>query len=186
MSIYTRRGDEGETSLADGSRVSKAHERVEAYGAIDEANCIVGLARSSNSDPQLEAILAFVQHRLFNCSSSLAHPMPSDSAPASVTYEDVQALEAWIDHFDSQSGRLTGFVLPSGTELSARLQCARAVLRRAERRIVPLRSNESVEPAVQAFINRASDLLFAAARHANTLEAEPEEVWDVDAPRPTI
>lgn len=185
MSIYTGRGDEGQTSLGDGSRVSKDSARVEAYGAIDEANCLVGLARSANSDAQLDGVLAFVQHRLFNCSSCLASPETGRTTAPSITEADVRTLEEWIDRFEAGSGPLKGFVLPSGTETSTRLQCARAVLRRSERRLVTLGSTDHVEQVVRAFVNRASDLLFAAARHANVIEAHAEEVWDANAPRPT-
>jgi len=184
MSIYTRRGDSGETSLADGSRVRKDSARVEAYGTVDEANSAIGLARAVPVDERLDGVLRFAQHRLFNCSASLA--APGGSAVA-VTAEDVAALEAAIDGFEAATGAPGGFVIEGGCEAAARLQVARAVVRRAERRVATLAASEPVDPQVTAFINRLSDALFAGARYANALTGTAEELWSRDAtPEPEI
>ena len=187
MTIYTRRGDEGNTSLADGARVSKASARVEAYGTVDEANSAVGFARAAVTDAALDDVLHFVQQRLFNCSSSMA--MPAGHATANTPHidvADVAFLEHAIDVFQERAGDLNHFVLEAGGEATTRLHVARAIMRRAERRVVALSAEEPVDEQVRAFVNRCSDLLFAAARYAATLEGATEEQWDQHAPRPTL
>ncbi|PKQ15512.1 MAG: ATP:cob(I)alamin adenosyltransferase [Actinobacteria bacterium HGW-Actinobacteria-7] len=185
MTIYTRRGDHGQTSLADGTRVSKTAARVEAYGAVDEANSAIGFARAALDDPYLDEILHFVQQRLFNCSSSLAFPGASEPAPT-IDPEDVAFLERAIDACQARTGELTQFLLEAGAESACRLHVARAIMRRAERRIYSLDAEEPVAKQVLAFINRSSDLLFAAARYCNATEDVPEETWDRDAARPAL
>lgn len=180
MSIYTRRGDSGETSLADGSRVPKDSQRLEAYGALDELCSIIGIARSAIADPGLDGAVSWAQQRLFNCSASLA----GAKSGAPVSAEDVNALEGAIDHFESATGPLRSFIVQSGSESAVLLQAARAVARRAERRIVALSHTEKVDPVVMAFVNRLSDFLFAAARYANHLAGEVEAEWDPSAPAP--
>lgn len=185
MSIYTRRGDHGETSLADGSRVRKDSARVEAYGAVDEANSCIGLARAGVSDPMLAEVLRFAQQRLFNCAAALATPASPTSGPPRITVEDVAVLETSVDRLEALTGTPGGFVLEGGSEASARLHIARAILRRAERRAVTLAADEPVDAVLLAFLNRLSDTLFAAARYANVIAGVPEEPWDPNAPRPT-
>jgi len=187
MTIYTRRGDEGHTSLVDGSRVSKASVRVEAYGTVDEANSAVGFARAAVTDKLLDDVLHFVQQRLFNCSSSLATPGGSAGANTPcLDVADVAVLERAIDLFQERAGDLQHFILEAGGEDASRLQLARAIMRRAERRVVALAAEEAVDDQVRAFVNRCSDLLFAAARYANALAGSAEERWDSHAPRPSI
>lgn len=185
MTIYTRRGDTGTTSLVGGERVSKASARVEAYGTVDEANSAVGLARCAVSDPVLDDVLHFIQQRLFNCSSSIATPAEhaSEKTPG-ISAEDVTALEHAVDRFEATSGAADGFVLESGCEAAARLHVARATMRRAERRVVALTVEEPVDEDVLKFINRCSDTLFAAARYANSIEDIADEAWDPATPRP--
>jgi cob(I)alamin adenosyltransferase len=172
--IYTRTGDDGTTSLADGTRVAKDSARVELFGAIDEANCHVGLARVHVVDSDLDEVLAFLQHRLLNCSACLATSEPTTDMPH-VGAADVAALEAAIDRYAQRVGPFAGFMLPGCDEVSARLHVARAVTRRAERRAVTLVEHERVPPEVLAFLNRASDLLYVAARYAG---AGAECSWD--------
>jgi cob(I)alamin adenosyltransferase len=182
-SIYTRKGDDGTTSLPDGTRVSKDDLRVEAYGALDEANCRIGMARPALVDNDMEAILTFIQQRLFNCAASLSWKGGQGSVTPKVTAEDVAALEKAIDLYSDRMPHSEGFVLPGADEASARLHVARASMRRAERTLVKLRSVQEVDPQVLAFVNRASDLLFVAARNASfggTL------LWDPDAPPPDL
>lgn len=187
MTIYTRAGDRGKTSLFSGERVSKASERVEAYGTVDEANSAVGLARAAVTDPALDSVLHFVQQRLFNCSSSLATPPEAVTARTPVIdAEDIALLERAIDGFEERTGPLTHFVLEAGSEAGARLHVARAIMRRAERRIVALAEVATVDTNVLGFVNRASDLLFAAARYATALDPAPEEPWDPEAARPAL
>lgn len=187
MTIYTRRGDRGETSLVDGTRVSKSSPRVEAYGTVDEANSAVGLARAAVSDPTLDAVLAFAQQRLFNCSSSLATPAESrtDRTPT-LSPADVSYLENAIDLFQARAGELDHFIVEGGSEAACRLQLARAVTRRAERRVRALAECEDIDVQVLAFVNRLSDVLFAASRYANTLDGAAEERWDPSYQAPTL
>ena len=185
-SIYTRTGDEGQTSLADGTRVEKIAARVEAYGTVDEANSWVGAARAFCDDPLLDQVLELVQHRLYNCSSNTATPPGGSLEPVTVCEDDVAFLEQAIDRFEERSGPITGFVLPGGTRAAGLLHVARTVCRRAERTLWILARTEDVDPAVLQFVNRASDLLFAAARYANSIETGADVMWDADLPRPVV
>lgn len=190
MPLYTRTGDDGHTSLGDGTRVPKTSLRVEAYGTVDEACCAVGLARAAVSDPPLQSDLRFLQQRLMSCASVLASPARAalmDAATShapTITAADVAALEAAIDRWAELDGPWRGFVLPSGCEAAVRLHFARAVTRRAERRVDALAAAEPVPAHVSAFLNRASDLLFATARAANEIEDADEEPWDPAANTP--
>lgn len=179
-SIYTRGGDGGTTSLADGTRVPKDDLSVEAFGAIDEANCHVGLARAAVVNSDLDDILVFIQQRLYNCTACLASPK-GEASPPRITGDDVAALEAAIDRLALRVSPLTGFVLPGCDEAGARLHIARAVMRRAERVTVALSHVRPVDSAILAFLNRASDLLFMAARYEG---AGNECLWDPEAPTP--
>jgi cob(I)alamin adenosyltransferase len=184
--IYTRTGDKGSTSLVDGSRVAKDSLRVEAYGTIDEANSWVGRALAGVADPVLSEPLTFLQHRLYNCSSNVAVPPGADGVvPTKISAEDVAYLEACIDRFEQRSGPMKCFVLPGGTEEAGRLHVARTVCRRAERRLMTLGGTEAVDPQVLKFINRASDVLFAAARYANATLGEGDVPWNKDLPEPS-
>jgi len=183
MGIYTRRGDAGETGLTDGTRVSKASARVEAYGTIDEAASAIGLARQAVDDESLDATLRFAQQRLFNCSSALANPSTDD---ATVSAADVAFLEAAIDRFGEAAGDWRGFTLASGGEAATRLQLARTVTRRAERCIVALAAETPVAAEILAFVNRLSDLLFAAAGAASTAAGIEPDLWDREAAPPSL
>lgn len=184
--IYTRDGDEGETSLANGARVSKNSARVAAYGAIDEASSHVGLVRAAlevavPEEATLDRMLDFVQHRLFNCAGRLA--MPDESAnerTPDITPEDIATLESFIDSLSAETGEFEHFVLPSGCELAVRLHVARTVVRRAELAILALADVEPVDRDVLAFVNRLSDLLFAMARYANLRFQGGDVFWDPD------
>jgi cob(I)alamin adenosyltransferase len=170
--IYTRTGDDGTTSLPGGARVPKTDALIEAFGALDEANSHIGLARLDVLDSEMDTVLGFVQQRLFNCAAALG------GAAVGVDADDIAALERAIDRYTARIGGFDGFVLPGADESAARLHVARAVLRRAERAVV---SAGSASADVLAFINRASDLLYVAARFA---AGGSEARWDADAPRP--
>lgn len=185
-SIYTRTGDKGQTSLADGSRVDKIAARVEAYGTVDEANSWVGAARAFSGDPLLDRVLELVQHRLYNCSSNTATPPGGELAPVAVGDDDVAFLERAIDRLEQRSGPITSFVLPGGGRTAGLLHVARTVCRRAERALWYLAQTEAVDPVVLQFVNRASDLLFAAARYANAVESGGDVAWDKALPVPEI
>lgn len=181
--IYTRKGDAGETSLSDGSRVPKYSVRVEAYGTVDEANSAIGLARCA-LDPsearlkQLDETLAFVQHRLMNCASMLATPPGVACKVPEIAPADVARLEWAIDEMTSVAGELSHFVLPAGCEAACRLHVARTVARRAERHVAELAATDHVDAQLRAFVNRTSDLLFSAARYVNAVCAAGDVPWD--------
>ncbi|GAC1331038.1 MAG: cob(I)yrinic acid a,c-diamide adenosyltransferase [Beijerinckiaceae bacterium] len=170
--IYTRTGDDGTTGLGTGERRRKDDLRIEAYGTVDETNAAVGLARLStvNSDPDLDAMLARIQNDLFDLGADLCTP-PSDKPlgyePLRIAQDQVDRLESEIDRLNGPLEPLRSFVLPAGTPAAAALHLARTVSRRAERLIVALAAVEPVgEPALR-YVNRLSDFLFVASRHAN-------------------
>jgi cob(I)alamin adenosyltransferase len=168
--IYTRKGDDGTTGLADGARRSKCDRRVEAYGAVDESNCVIGVARLSTRDlPELDAALARIQNDLFDLGADLATPGEKTGEEAlRVVSGQVERLEREIDALNARLAPLSSFVLPGGAPAAAGLHHARAVTRRAERRIAALRqAGETVGDPALAYVNRLSDFLFVAARVAN-------------------
>ena len=182
--IYTRTGDDGTTGLGDGERRPKFDARVAAYGEVDETNCAIGLARVASreaGDPRLAAIdatLARVQNDLFDLGADLCAPpakgeadAPAPRAPLRVARIQVERLEREIDALNVELQPLRSFVLPGGTSAAAALHQARAICRRAERRIVALAAipGEAVGAPALSYINRLSDYLFVAARYANDL-----------------
>lgn len=169
--IYTRGGDKGMTSLGNGERVPKHDLRVEAYGAIDEANAVLGLARLHTAGTDLDAMLSRIQNDLFDLGADLSTPEDEEESrrrPAlRVAQVQVDRLEAEIDAMNARLAPLTSFVLPGGSPAAAYLHLARTVVRRAERLVTALQDAEPINPAALAYINRLSDHLFVAARHAN-------------------
>src|SRR5579862_77035 len=167
--IYTRTGDEGKTSLGDGSRLPKFHLRVTAYGGIDEANSVIGLANLHVEDREISHLLKHIQNDLFDVGADLCRPeRPGAERPLlRITEEQVTWLENQIDRFNAELEPLTSFVLPGGSAASSHLHHARTVTRRAERDVVRLFSDEPVNPAVLQYVNRLSDLLFVLARYLN-------------------
>jgi len=171
--IYTRTGDDGTTGLVDGSRLPKHHARMEAIGAVDEANCAIGLAVVALGDDPTGAVLRRVQNDLFDLGADLATPLADggDFAPSEMVLRMVESQTAWlesaIDDSNERLEPLTSFILPGGSEAAARLHIARASARRAERSVVAMAAEVPVNPAASAYINRLSDLLFVLARLAN-------------------
>lgn len=178
MKIYTRTGDAGETSLFDGTRVAKHDPRVEAYGEVDETNAWLGFARASGLDPAMAEEVVHLQRDLFALGAQLADPAAKIAGrvtKAFVRDADVERLERLIDRLDAELPPLGHFILAGGTAAGAALHVARAVCRRAERRIVAL--DPPVDPVLIRYINRLSDLLFVLARVANHRGGVPEVVW---------
>jgi cob(I)alamin adenosyltransferase len=173
--IYTRAGDKGSTRLASGAPVPKWSLRVEAYGAVDETNSAIGVARlATASDLVLDPLLARVQHDLFDLGADLATPetpAPRAQSPRTealrIQHAQVERLEREIDMLNGDLAPLTSFVLPGGSPAAAHLHMARTICRRAERLIAHLASKETVNPDALSYANRLSDLLFVAARWAN-------------------
>jgi cob(I)alamin adenosyltransferase len=179
MRIYTRTGDAGETALFDGTRVSKAEPRVEAYGAVDELNAWLGLVLSHDPGPDLAGMLEQIQGDLMALGAMLADPKHRIAArveKAALATDDVARLERWIDALDGRLPPLRRFVLPGGSNAGSLLHLSRTVCRRAERRIVSLGSAE-VDPIAVTYVNRLSDLLFVMARAANARAGVTETEW---------
>ena len=168
--IYTRTGDDGTTGLVDGSRLPKHAARMEAIGAVDEANSALGLALCALGDAPHAASLARIQNDLFDLGADLATP-GEDFTPGEMTLRIVPVQVDWledaIDAVNAGLQPLASFILPGGSEAAARIHVARASARAAERRAVALAAEEPVNPAALAYLNRLSDYLFVLARAAN-------------------
>jgi cob(I)alamin adenosyltransferase len=167
--IYTRGGDAGQTSLGDGSRVSKLDPLVRAFGAVDELNSVVGWANVEAREPRLERI----QNELFDVGADLSVPFEEGDGRLRVTQTDVERLERDCDDANADLPELRSFVLPGGSEAAARLHVARAVARRVEREVLAVAQERAINPAVPVYLNRLSDLLFILARAANAGGGEP-------------
>jgi cob(I)alamin adenosyltransferase len=172
--IYTKTGDRGETGLRGGQRVPKNHVRVEACGAIDEANALLGVVVSQLTDPRLQSTLEHIQGMLFEAGAVMAdlhvrHHRPDDG--------DVTELELAIDELTSHLPPLTAFILPGGTQTAALVHLARTVVRRAERRCVTVSQHQDVPDAVIRYLNRLSDYLFTLARFINHTHSIQEKQW---------
>jgi len=168
--IYTRGGDKGDTSLGDGSRVPKDDLRVDAYGTVDEANATIGLARMDCAGLSgLETMLGRIQNDLFDLGADLCVPggTPKDEGALRIVQSQIDRLESEIDQMNDKLAPLQSFVLPGGVPAAAHLHLARTTVRRAERLVCALAREESVNPLAIAYLNRLSDHLFVAARHAN-------------------
>jgi cob(I)alamin adenosyltransferase len=176
--LYTRTGDAGETSLFDGTRVSKDDPRIEAYGNVDELSAVLGLARSAGLPADLDEIVIRVQRDLFALGARLADPAHKIAArvsKADVREEDVARLEGCIDRLEAETPPLRRFILAGGSPAGATLHVARTVCRRVERCIVGL--VPPPEPVVVRYVNRLSDLLFAMARAVNHRAGLAEVEW---------
>ncbi len=179
MKIYTKTGDSGETGLFGGARVSKDAARVEAYGAVDELNAVVGLVRSEGLDDDLDALLEAIQSELFDVGGELASmPDKQDKLTVPLIGEaEIGELERAIDRADSELPPLSTFVLPGGTRAASLMHQARTVCRRAERRVVTLRGGEEVRGDVVRYLNRLSDLFFTLARLVNHRANVADTPW---------
>ena len=181
--IYTRGGDGGQTSLGGGARVAKHDARIGAFGAVDEANAAVGLARLHATGEAAE-MLARIQDDLFDLGADLSHPhREGDEAGLRIVQGQVDRLETEIDAMNGQLSELTSFVLPGGTPASAHLHLARTIARRAERAIAALAERDPVNPLALKFANRLSDHLFVLGRFLNEKGAN-DVLWRPGANRP--
>jgi len=171
--IYTRTGDDGTTGLGTGERVRKDSARVEAYGTVDELNCCIGLVLAS---PDLSSLISdslqAIQHRLFDLGGELAVPGRNV-----VIAEDTTGLENLLDTLNADLPALKDFVLPGGTPAAAACHLARAVCRRAERRLLRLQLTETINPEALCYLNRLSDLLFVMSRVLCRASGGTEIIW---------
>jgi len=170
--IYTRTGDKGTTGLGDGSRVDKDSLRVEAYGTVDELNSAVGLVLAADLPARVRSCLTLAQHELFDLGGELC-------MPGTMLIPDayVERLEQELDEFNGDLPPLKDFILPGGSESAARCHLARTVARRAERRVISLAHNETVNEATIRYLNRLSDLLFVIARVLARSDGGSEVLW---------
>lgn len=170
--IYTRTGDKGITGLGNGERVAKDCFRIEAIGAVDELNCAVGRVLAHDLREAMRTALQDVQHKLFNLGGELSIP-----GHRAVQTADVENLEATLNEFNAQLPPLKEFILPGGGRAAADCHMARAICRRAERRVVSLAREEEMSETVQVYVNRLSDLLFVLCRILARDEGGIEVLW---------
>ncbi|RYG48405.1 cob(I)yrinic acid a,c-diamide adenosyltransferase [bacterium] len=180
MRIYTRTGDDGTTGLIGGSRVGKDDAIILAVGAIDEANAAIGVARAAGAG-ELDSTLAEAQRHLFSLGAEIATPdgrEPTTTVPP----EAAARLEAEMDRMTAELPPLKAFILPGGCATSAALHSARTVVRRAETALTSLSRQKAVQSESSAYLNRLSDWLFTAARHANHRLGVDDVEWHPTKP----
>ncbi len=168
--IYTKSGDQGDTGLGDGTRVSKDHPRVAAYGSVDELNAVLGLLVSHFPQAAESELIRSIQNDLFDVGADLCLPQSADEKPGAhlrVRAEQAERLERAIDRLNANLAPLKSFILPGGQAAAAWCHLARTVCRRAERDVVTLSREETINPQVVVYLNRLSDLLFVLARIYN-------------------
>ena len=177
--VYTRGGDMGKTSLVGGQRVSKASERLEAYGTVDELSSHLGLLVLLLPDGDDKAMIMRIQNCLFNVCTNLATDQEQTTlSPSAYLPEgEIELVEQKIDEIMKLLPEKQGFVLPGGTKEAAQAHVCRTVCRRAERRIVALSEEADVSPEVQQYINRLSDYLFVLAKKLNFIAGKQEKIW---------
>ena len=169
--VYTKRGDKGETDLLGGSAARKDSLKVESYGCIDETSSFIGLARYYTKNKVIKERLKEIQNKLlvlggFLASDDKGKEMMKDQ----IKEEDIKLLEEYIDEYNQELPPLTHFILPGDDEVAAHFHVARTVVRRAERRIVSLAAQEDLNPLIQKYVNRLSDLMFVLARYSEEVE----------------
>ena len=174
--IYTRGGDAGETSLGDGSRVSKLDARIAAFGVVDELNSLIGVVLAGDVPEAFRPWLERVQNDLFDVGADLSVPVEVEGR-LRTTQAQVDELERLCDDLNADLPELRSFVLPGGTETAARLHVARATCRRAERAALAADEEHGVNRLALVYLNRLSDLLFIAARAANAAAGRDEPLW---------
>ena len=176
--IYTRTGDDGSTGLGDGSRTEKDSLRVEAIGTVDELNSVIGALLCHKLPEVTQSALTNIQHSLFDIGGELCIP-----GSTIITADRVDTLEQLLDELNTNLAALKEFILPGGSPAAAACHQARAVCRRAERRIHSLSKNETINPTSMKYMNRLSDLLFVMARHLNKEAGRPDVFWKHDPPQ---
>jgi len=178
MKIYTKTGDKGYTSLIGGTRVPKHHLRIESYGTVDELNSYIGLIRDQDIDAHDKQILKEIQDRLFTIGSSLASdPERSKMVIPDLHDADIELLEKEMDAMNEKLPELRHFILPGGNNAISFCHIARCVCRRAERLVVNLSADSTVEEKVNIYLNRLSDYLFVLARKIGNEQNVPENQW---------
>ncbi|MBR9859678.1 cob(I)yrinic acid a,c-diamide adenosyltransferase [bacterium] len=175
MKIYTKTGDKGTTSLLGGTRVSKAHQKIEAYGTVDELNSTIGLLRTET--PKYDTVLKNIQNRLFNVGSLLATEREVSFQLPEIDEKDILYLEEQIDEMDKDLHQLKNFVLPGGSRSNGLAHMCRSICRRAERRVVVLEGDYEI---IVQYLNRLSDYFFMLSRAVLHQEGKEETIWTKD------
>jgi cob(I)alamin adenosyltransferase len=178
MKIYTKTGDDGKTSLFGGKRLPKYADRIECYGTVDELNSFVGLLNDSLGNADVNEMLLKIQHNLFNIGSVLATDPDGDIKLPGVDAKDIETIELAIDKMQEELPELKNFILPGGEVAVSVAHICRTVCRRAERRVVGLANEESVDPNIILFLNRLSDYFFVLARFIGFQMGIPEVKWE--------
>ncbi len=179
--IYTRTGDDGQTSLGDGSRVNKTDARIRAMGTVDELNSAIGVALLEELPEAVQSALSLIQNELFDLGADLCCPFEPNDEMLRVQPASVERLERWIDTTNELLSELNSFILPGGNRAAAQVHVARATCRRAELDVLAIEG--SVNPALQQYINRLSDLLFVMARACNN-NGSDDVLWVPGKDRP--
>jgi len=181
MKIYTKKGDSGETGLLGGARVRKTHPRIEAYGTLDELNCILGVAVALLKTGPIEGLgaeLVRIQGEIFSLGAELATPAGRKTPSRLIDDSDIERLEKSLDTMDEELAPLSSFILPGGALLAAQIHIARTVTRRAERAtLVITEQGEAIRPEVLKYLNRLSDYFFVFARFVNLRTGEDDVEW---------
>jgi len=181
MKIYTKTGDNGDTSLFGGHRLPKGSLRIDAYGTVDELNAQLGVVRALKPHAGIESILEQLQNQLFVLGADLATPLHTVSPKIERIQQDhIQNLEIIIDRIDTQLKPLQSFILPGGQLVGAQMHVARTICRRAERQVDALGRKEEIGEFPLVYLNRLADLLFVLARYANMLAGISETTWNDD------
>ncbi|MCC6726005.1 MAG: cob(I)yrinic acid a,c-diamide adenosyltransferase [Saprospiraceae bacterium] len=175
--IYTKTGDEGQTALFGGKRLSKSHLRIECYGTVDELNSFLGLVRDGSQDKHVRDLLFEIQNRLFDLGANLATDPDKPMTVPSLHEKDIQLLENEIDAMEASLPALKNFILPGGHTVVSTCHVARCVCRRAERLVVALNETEPVTSDVLKYLNRLSDFLFVLARKLGEQVGAEEVIW---------
>ena len=175
--IYTRGGDQGQTSLGDGSRVTKLDPRIAAYGAVDELNSWLGVVLADDPPASFRPLLERIQNELFDVGADLSVPFAAGDDRLRVAQSQIDELELACDEWNAPLPELKSFVLPGGSAFAARLHVARTVCRRAERDALRAAQEVEVDPLALVYLNRLSDLLFILARGAAAEAGLPEPLW---------
>ncbi len=179
MKIYTKKGDQGQTSLFGGKPVSKDTLRIEAYGTVDELNCVVGWTLAEISDEELRATVQVIQKQLFVVGAELATVDPTETMTRGFIHEQhVKILENQIDDWERELKPLKKFILPGGSKGAAACHLARTVCRRAEREVVSLGKQETLRPELVKYLNRLSDWFFVLARYMNHRTKVEDILWE--------
>ena len=177
MKIYTKKGDKGETSLIGGKRVKKSHDRLHAYGTVDELNSFVGLLRDSIEDKSIRNELFEIQDRLFTLGSRLAATPDSKMELPTLDKTDILSLETSIDKMNEELPEMRSFILPGGHKIVSLCHIARTICRRAERWTIAINEDEMVDQLILAYLNRLSDYFFVLSRYMSNLLNVSENPW---------